>query len=243
MTTIIGIKCSNGIVIGSDSQLTISGDSSGKELNFDKIYKIGESILFSGSGDAYYIERVRQEIEKRYESGFLEEVALSVDFVPELFEKVLIELESKYNIKDYAEIIFGFYHGETKKHFLYRIDNYHCFAIEISNYYTIGSGRLFANYIFKRVFETQLTMVLAISPIIYVIGETVKIDKYSDAPIKLGLITDIGLILFAPNNLIENAHGAFIDMDTKLNKIFKTYCQNPSLVEINENGIIIKETK
>ena len=50
MTTIIGIKCSNGIVIGSDSQLTISGDSSGKELNFDKIYKIGESILFSGSG-------------------------------------------------------------------------------------------------------------------------------------------------------------------------------------------------
>ncbi len=63
VTTVIGIKCVDGFVIGSDSQLSIG--SRNKEIGFDKIYKIGETLV-TFSGDYDYFERVQNARSRGY---------------------------------------------------------------------------------------------------------------------------------------------------------------------------------
>ena len=79
MTTVIGIKCIDGIAIGSDSQLTISGENPAKEIGFDKIFEI-KKMLLACAGDTEYFEKLRNEIEKRYISEF-KDIKEAVDIV------------------------------------------------------------------------------------------------------------------------------------------------------------------
>ena len=140
MTTIIGVKCENGIVIGSDSQLTIESINPTKQLDFNKIYRIG-NMLIACAGDTEYFEKLKNEIYKR--------IKLKFKNIQELID--IVEASVKYIHDNYpnqndciSEIIFGI--SIECELYLYRIYSYHCYALEINNFYTTGSGGVFGEF-------------------------------------------------------------------------------------------------
>lgn len=62
MTTVVGVKCIDGFIIASDSQLSVG--SSFKEIGYDKIKNVS-NILIAYSGHDEYFKRVLDDIEEK----------------------------------------------------------------------------------------------------------------------------------------------------------------------------------
>lgn len=233
MTTVIGIKCVDGIAIGSDSQLTISGDTPAKEIGFDKIFKI-RKMLIACAGDTEYFEKLRNEIGKRYISEF-KDIKEAVDIV----ESSVKYIYDNYPKRDenFSEILFCT--SAQNKAYLFRIDSYHCFALEVKDFYPIGSGGVFGKYILKRVWDTNLTMINASFVLTYVINETTKIDQYSNSPIYIALMFKNGLTNFLKRERIDTFMKTLSIADQRTKSYFKNLIIRPQeLTEINIEALM-----
>ncbi|MBC8386431.1 MAG: hypothetical protein H8E13_00015 [Actinobacteria bacterium] len=236
MATVVGIKLNEGIVIGSDSQLT-EGES--KELGYKKIHMIG-NVLFSGAGDTDYILKVKQELEKNYSGKLFQ----NQNEVTSLFETTIKSINRNYGFKKdmYSEFIFGININVNNKvvFYLYRIDNYHKFALEIPNYYTIGSGGVFAKYILKRMWKDTLNIVDGLKLTIYIISEVKTIDQYTSSPINIASLSNKGYT-FYPDELIRRAESFLSTNDEKTKKFFRELILNPDMIEVSERNIEFKK--
>ena len=221
MTTVIGIKCIDGIAIGSNSQLTIGGDNPAKEIGFDKIFEI-RKMLIACAGDTEYFEKLRSEIEKRYISEF-KDIKEAADIV----ESSVKYIYDNYPKRDenFSEILFCI--SAQNKAYLFRIDSYHCFALEVKDFYPIGSGGVFGKYILKRVWDTNLTMIGASFVLTYVINETTKIDQYSNPPIYIALMFKTGLISFLKREHINIITKTLSLADKRTKSYFKNLIIKP----------------
>ncbi len=215
MTTIIGIKCEDGVIIGSDSQLTINGSYPAKETNYSKIFQI-KKMLISGAGDTDYFEKVRSEIEKRYNSNFRR-----IEEATKIVEDSIKYIYDNYPCQDenISEILFSVLIGD--KTYLYHIDSYHGFALEVKDFYPIGSGSVFAKYIFKRIWDKKLTVLNASFGLAYVINETTEIDQFSNMPIHIALMFNIGLITFLKKKNIHSINRLISRADKHTKSYFK----------------------
>lgn len=225
MTTIVGIKLKEGLVIGSDSQLT---EGASKELNYGKIHMLG-NIFFSGAGDVDYILKVKQELEKNYnEKNFQNQ-----NEVKSLFEIAIKTINKNYGFKTdmYSEFIFGAAIGinNKKEFFLYRINNYHKFALEIPNYYAIGSGKIFAKYILKRMWKDTLNINDTLKLTIYIISEVKTIDQYTSSPINIASFSNKGY-KFYPDGLIEKVEKFVSENDEKIKKFYRDFILKRELI-------------
>lgn len=235
MTTVIGIKCKDGIVIGADSQIT---NSQSKELGYNKIYSKG-NILFAGSGDVEIIERINLDLKNRCIGSVLNQPYSIIN----CFEEIFHYLNSNYGFKEnsFSQILYGFSSGNPeyeKIFFLNRIDTYHLFSNEVLDFFVVGSGGTFAKYILQRIWSKNLTIGAAINTIIYVIREVTKIDIYSSPPLNVAFIDHNG-INFIPENIIKLIEDVLSSTDNKTVGFFKKFISNPKLVKITENEIKI----
>jgi 20S proteasome alpha/beta subunit len=92
LTTVIGIKCKDGVVIGTDSQFTETTYGT-KSLTENKIHRINEFMILGGSGDVYQtnvlVESLQENLSnKQYSDIELREI---------IMEKVLRPLYKEYN--------------------------------------------------------------------------------------------------------------------------------------------------
>jgi proteasome beta subunit len=89
LTTILAIKCPNGIVLASDSQAT---EGKMKTLGVTKIFLLNDFIALGGSGDAYnirlFMDAVKQE--------FTQISATETEF-REKIQNLTWRLHKKYN--------------------------------------------------------------------------------------------------------------------------------------------------
>ena len=92
MTTVIGFKCADGLVIASDSQASLEKKWELKKLGVDKILKVNNFIALAGSGDA---DHTRLLVELRENLG---DSPLSDKEIREKTYNVLLRLHKKYNI-------------------------------------------------------------------------------------------------------------------------------------------------
>jgi hypothetical protein len=73
LKTVIGIKCTDGIVIASDSQATSKSQRT-KTLGVSKIFQINDSSLLAGAADGGHIKILVEELKdqlSRYQTSII----------------------------------------------------------------------------------------------------------------------------------------------------------------------------
>lgn len=235
MTTVIGVKCVDGFVIGSDSQLSIG--TRNKEVGYDKIYQIGRTLI-AFSGDADYFERIRDEVESRLDVGIS-----NFNELKDIFQDCMKNLYNNFPITDenYTEIIFGT--AINNRVVFYRINSHDCFAIEIKKYYPIGTGSVFAKYILKRLWNDNLKCIGAGSILAHVIFETTTVDQNSNSPINVAEIRNNGFIYFCGRDFIDRIIIAISRADKHFNSLFYRFITNPKSLRFTKDGVIVKNGK
>lgn len=234
MTTVIGVKCVDGFVIGSDSQLSV-GDS--KQLNYDKIYQIGDALIaFSGYDE--YFNRVLDNVKDKI-TGKIEDF----EDLKKIFEDCVLFLHNRFPINDdcCTDIIFGT--AINNEVGFYRINSSDCYSVKINDYYPAGSGRSFANYIFEGLWFKELKTIEARCILAHVIYETITTDKYSGSPIKIATITKDGKIYFSDRGFIETVISAFSKARKNFNFLLFKFMTDPTSLKFTKNGIKIKSDK
>lgn len=156
VTTVVGIKSANGIVLASDSQGTSDNDGM-KALDISKIFRLNKFMGVGASGDVGHMKVLVEELEERLEqSKFKTELDLR-----QTLDNILCELFREYNVErskrlGYSETVLLFTPAailgaklEDDTFVLYRlrlppwVD-----AIEASE--SIGSGELYAKLLIRQ---------------------------------------------------------------------------------------------
>ncbi|MHB8278698.1 MAG: Ntn hydrolase family protein [Candidatus Humimicrobiaceae bacterium] len=220
MTTILGLYCSDGIVIASDSQATLGTVKRSQE---DKItyIKINNyiDVVVAGSGTEAYISRFTDLFD---ENKTQKEINLPRDFA-DLCEDVIRVLVQRYPDLDIGLITgikisnncFGLYS-------LYPIG----VAEKINNYSCFGSGSTIAEYILARLYYPGISIEKAIKIAIYVIEEVKKVDTYSGGFIRVTFVNTTGVYAM---NLIDiiNESSKIQKSDFELKNIWTKIILNP----------------
>jgi 20S proteasome alpha/beta subunit len=157
LTTVIGIKCIDGIVIASDSQATSKSQRT-KTLGVSKIFQINDSSLLGGSGDGGHIKILVEELKEVLSRGKFNNRKKFRDTV----EQTFLALHKKHNIQ--RAKLLGLNESKNLFHpsailgtkftrnnfglYLLRDDGW---TIDIDDYEVIGSGTDLAALVIKQV--------------------------------------------------------------------------------------------
>jgi 20S proteasome alpha/beta subunit len=235
LTTVIGIKCSDGIVIGTDSQATARTGKT-KDLRAEKILEINKFSALAGSGDSNHIHKLESALRLRISGKSFNDY----DLVGVL-ESVLNNLYKRYNVQKSREMGFR----ETKEIFhpssifgtrlkdgtfgLYALRD-DTWVSSISNYIALGSGSDLARLVLdmnSRIAGSQNIM-LADLPVemnsfidrfasrhvsfiaCVTINEIKNFDSQSGGDTRIALITKDGLKKLT-NEVITGAYEWYIE--------------------------------
>lgn len=192
MTIIVGLKCVDGVVVGSDSQQEFGRGVAVKRLHRGKIYTINNRFTFAGAGTLAHIEKAVDAINiglsaaKKRKGG----VNLSEDEIVDVMEKSITACYKEYNIdrakflgdpreKDFfTPILIGgclSKVGEKNKACLFIVHK-EGVVEKISDYATAGSGAAYAELLLKNYYYEKMTIKEGISVIVHTIGEVKDID-------------------------------------------------------------------
>jgi len=194
-TVIIGIRCKNGIVIASDSQIEYYRGVSVKKMNANKIYQftVGNGIFFiGGAGRVADIEKLvtfvwqsLDEISKRE--------PLTMENVYGCIEQTVTDLHKEYNIErmrylgynvnpfetpffDPMVILADVLRSNQDCEFLLNIIHPTGLVEPVSDYATVGSGAAYAELLLKNLYSSELSVDVAVPIAIYVVEEVKSID-------------------------------------------------------------------
>ncbi|HEV2494512.1 MAG TPA: hypothetical protein VG204_15730 [Terriglobia bacterium] len=216
MTAIVGLFCSEGIVIASESQE--SEDEIGlKRLDVTKVYDTKRfgftdvEIIVAGTGTSAYIARAAELIaEKGYAPHFP-----TPRSVANLVEDCMGDMKTRYGDKLDLELLVGVYCKQCPLKDEERdtdtpppeIGLFSISAPEeeekvgvaesITDYSSLGSGGLFARYLLNRLHDEDhstmsLDMDSAIREAAYVVEEVKKVDLWCGGPTQLICIRKSG---------------------------------------------------
>ena len=217
MTTALAIKCTDGIVLASDSQ----GSTIQNKSQVKKIFEIKDFLGLVGTGDRNQIMETKKEVEnflKREDNQNNLRDILSECLLKLHEERNIPYLETPNQIVENrfpftTEILIGakiegdfrIYHGGFGEivHYKARIPD----LFEINEfYYTIGSGGHYASLVLKqqnRLFESlgnnlfQLPIEVNIGIACYVIGEVKNFDLYTGGETQISIINKNGYELIS----------------------------------------------
>jgi 20S proteasome alpha/beta subunit len=202
MTVIVGLLCSDGLVIASDSQ---EGDEDLKRLDVKKVYDTGHfgfkdaEVIVAGTGASAHIARVAELIG---ENGFASYPKTPRN-VADIVEDSMGQMKARYGDDLDLELILGVYCNSCPREgerpvpsiALYSVypaeeDEKVGVAELVTDYAATGSGGLVARYLLNRLHDesrptTGLKVEEAIREAVYVIEEVKKVDPYCGGPIQL----------------------------------------------------------
>ncbi len=218
MTVIVGLRCQDGIVIASDSQESDEGMGM-KRLDVTKVYETRRfgfddvEIIVAGTGGVGFISRAAELIE---EKGFAPHFTTPRS-VATMIEDVMGEMAERYGGGEEGlelGIMVGVFCKNCPKTDeppmspigLYAInapgeDEKVGIAEPITDYAAVGSGGLFATYLFNRLHDeshptTALTVDTAICEAVYVIEEVTKVDLWCGGRFKCTAFERRAMILY-----------------------------------------------
>jgi 20S proteasome alpha/beta subunit len=218
LTTIVGIKCKDGVVISSDSQA--SGEVI-KNLGVSKIFKINNNIGLGCAGTASHIKKLVKEIEKRMNGNT--KLETKDDFKKEL-EHIVIELH-RTNIVEKAGDM-----GYPPRNDLFDVgallgakinNDFYLFSLDVPNgevdevedFSMMGSGSLFALLVLRqqeRIVKatkksfSELDLGLALWIGVLVINEVKNIEIFTGGDTKVIYINKDGYNQIPEDNIKEN---------------------------------------
>lgn len=201
MTIIVGIKCKDGIVLGSDSQQEFIRGVAVKRLNTGKIYKLDDRFAIAGAGAVAHIEKAVDSIKvalkaTKQQTGGCE---LSEDQCVNAIERAMTVTHKTYNVERAT-----FLEDVHERNFFNPIlicgcleqvggvDNSCLFIIhsegvveKIDDYATAGSGAAYAELSLKNYYSTDLLVNQAISLVHHAIDEVIDIDPNCGGEIRI----------------------------------------------------------
>ena len=204
MTIIVGTKFDEGIVIGSDSQLTF-GDSLIKRTGSEKIFEINLSeklkFIVAGAGNPFYINMAKDIIinlcVQRDCNSIEQFIFICEDAANTMSKRYVIDKSVDLGIMEKSKISgigLAEWLGEINRVLDYSLLIGLCIsnedginhalvslgsdgsAINHEHYAATGHGWIFAEYIFSRLWSDELKDLGAIDIILYVIEEVKKMD-------------------------------------------------------------------
>ena len=113
MTIIVGLLCSEGVVIASDSQAGYSRGVDRKRLDFTKIYDYAfdqANVVVTGAGMGPFITRAVEMLEEKSSSERFNKGRQIADMA----EAVMVELHKKYVVDRQKEL--GFMKARSGSH-------------------------------------------------------------------------------------------------------------------------------
>jgi 20S proteasome alpha/beta subunit len=216
LTTILAIKCPDGIVMASDSQATVRSEKA-KTLGVTKIFNVNNFICVGGSGDAdnitLFAEYLIQEFPKMLstESKFRDKI-----------ESAFWHLHKKYNLNSRE------YLGENTHPFSPTLlvgaknkdDSFGLYLLKENGmvypkneHVVIGSGGDLARLVIKQLNRSmtvaggslhKLPVESAISVSCYIINEVKESDSQSGGETKVMVIDSKGLKALSREEVQEN---------------------------------------
>jgi len=228
MTLGIGIKCKDGVVIASDSQVEFGRGVSIKRLNANKIYKINDRLAVVGSGKMASIDKAIDTISKSIkERERREGRELGLDELVDIIEKTMTALHKEYNI-DRSEFL-----GRTEEDFfdatlvaggMSEVGEPILFLAHPdglvegkSDYGTIGMGAAFAELLLKNFPIPDIEAEEAVRVALYIIKEVEEVNPDVGGPINIGFFTPEGYKELEPkerSKLINEITPAFEILST-----------------------------
>lgn len=202
MTIAMSIKCVDGIVIASDSQVEFGRGVSIKRLNANKMYQLDDSFIVAGAGAVAHIRKAVDAInfvlkEKKREKDSI----LSEEECVNALEKTVLALHKEYNIersklldvdeREYFSpiLVFGakaIEENETK--FYSGIVHGDGTVEPVEDYGTVGSGAAFAEMLLKNFWIKGITVDEAMAVAAYTINEVIEIAPDCGGLTKLGVL-------------------------------------------------------
>jgi 20S proteasome alpha/beta subunit len=235
MTTVIGIRCSDGIVIGTDSQATARTGRT-KDLRAEKILDINKFSALAGSGDSNHVKKLEYSLKQRIgRKSFNDEELVDVleSVLNNLYKKYCIQKSKEMGFRDTKEIfhpnsIFGT-RLKNRRFGLYVLRD-DTWVESVPNYIALGSGSDLARLVLdmnSRVVASQ-NMVLADLPVQWnafiacvTINEVKNFDSQSGGGTRIATITKNGLTKL-PNEVIAQSYEWYIDqISTSLSDAFR----------------------
>jgi len=252
MIIIVGIKCTDGIVIGSDIQATDSYFSL-KKVDYDKIYEYSNKnrnnfYNLAGVGDPNYIEKTNYEIFKKFYTStitYFDFGNICENAINAICRKNVVERArelglpniSKNHIpnlslwqEQFDNLSFTIVastvinKGKNAINELYLVD-LRGIAKKISKYCVTGSGFLFAEYVLSRLYKSDISIFEAIIIIIYVKEEVKQHDPNSGGDVKISAISNtLGLMpLDLKDEIIPDKVNYLKNIDKSIKEIWKDY--------------------
>jgi 20S proteasome alpha/beta subunit len=237
MTTVIGIRCSDGIVIGTDTQATARTGRT-KDLRAEKILGINKFSAMAGSGESDHVKRLWSVIRRKIGNKFYTD-----DKMIEELESILDELYNKYNVQKSEKM--GFSESQILFHptsilgaklkddlfglYILKDDG---FVSRVDNYMAISSGTDLARLLLDMQSRAPASdnKILADLPV-YVnifnacvtINEVKNFDSKSGGSTRIGVITKDGFNML-PSDTISEIYESYID---GISTMFTTGIKDP----------------
>jgi len=191
LTIIVGIRCTDGALIASDTQAEFGRGVSVKRLNANKIHCFG-SYAVAGAGMVAHIEKAANAIDRGLKAGIKEKgTDLNEDETVDILEKTITRVHKEYNIdrsrflddrneREFFQPLLIFCGVST----LPDGSPHSCLAIvhsaglvePIDDYATAGSGAAYAELVLKNYYRAGVSVDEAIPIAIYTVNEVKQID-------------------------------------------------------------------
>lgn len=232
MTVIAGIKFDMGIVIASDSQATIGGIL--KRVDERKISEIEKfqnfRFNFAGAGDERLIERAKGQLITECQNREINSV---FDF-KNACEDVVRFIKQRYTEgEEYPNL--EFLTGIATKQDFGLLRLYPDGVASNVNYYdVIGSGMLFAEYIYSRLDKENLSGIEAVNTVLYVVEEIKEIDPNCGGPTTMSVLFSNGnFFRYKDYDEVLNARAKFLQTtDDQMKPFWQKMIRNPFEIPI-----------
>lgn len=214
MTLGIGIRCKDGIVIASDSQVEFGRGVSVKRVNANKIYKINDRLAVVGAGKMAAIEKAIDTISESIKDKERKEGReLELGEQEDIMEKAITALHKEYNLdrsdflgrreEDFfdATLIVG---GMNKTgQFYLSVIHPEGLVERTRDYGTIGMGAAFAELLLKNFYSPNIKVEEGVRIALYVIKEVEEVNPDVGGPINVSLFTPRGYKEIAPKERVK----------------------------------------
>jgi 20S proteasome alpha/beta subunit len=232
MTTVIGIRCKEGIVLATDSQSSIKRNVEMKRFGVKKIipiFKVPQPIIYyalAGAGDAKHIRTLAEEISLEIGDRILYDRDLR-----ERVYNVLLQTYRKYNTIRFRSLGSS---DTSKRYFeatsllaarLYGNNSFGLYLLSsdpwiepIIDYETIGSGAPFANLMLQQLNRGlnsmnksfhDLPLMFCALYATYIINDVKTVDIRSGGSTKVSVINKNGFTEI-PDNILKQLYDEFL---------------------------------
>ncbi|MFQ5907076.1 MAG: hypothetical protein ACE5JA_10975 [bacterium] len=189
MTIVVGIRCTDGVVVASDSQAEFEVGVGVKRLNANKIHCIDNRYAIGGAGVLAHIEAGIENIIFALQAKVEEQrTHLTQDECEDVIWRTLVAMHKRYNIDrsrmlgieetDYFSPTFLFASKtpeEDPTFFLFTL--YSDGLVEnIGDYGAVGSGAAYAELLLKNLYSPSADVSAGEKLAAYVISEVKSID-------------------------------------------------------------------